>query len=593
MRQRSGTRTEHARRHSKPKHVVTTALVTGVSLAAAPAAAVPVRPSEQGGGATRPAPIENTADAATRAAAAAHTDTEVEEVDVPRVRGGAAAGRGQPGKPVVAHLERQATEPFAMVGLTWRAGSAPEDVAVQVRVRGERGWSAWDHLHVHPGEGPAPAEERGVTRDGTTPLWVDSADGVQARILSANGTAPADAELVLVDPGGSSTSAAGAEYATPQTGAAVTATPAVVTGPSAATATTVSADRPGMVRRRQWGADPRLRSRCSAPRRARTVQMAFVHHTAGSNGYSRSDSKAIVRGIYAYHTQGHGWCDIGYNFLVDRFGRVFEGRAGGVNAPVRGAHSGDYNLRTVGVALMGNFEQRRPTSAMKGGLTRLLAWKLSSYYRYPHTRARISGKRFEKISGHRDAMSTACPGRFVYNWLPRLRHRVANRAGTIETPISRKWQTMRRNGTNLGQPFRGEAPAAGKGRKTGFNRGWVFWSHGGGAHPVRHQIYQRYRAYGQTRGRLGYPQSDVRRTRRHHGTNQTFRHGRIYRTRGYGAVAVWGAVNRRFRRTGLAGGRLGVPTRNQYRIKRGWAADFEHGRIRWNTSTGRTTVRYY
>ncbi|HEX2176442.1 MAG TPA: hypothetical protein VHG70_11075, partial [Nocardioidaceae bacterium] len=230
MRQRSGTRTEHARRNPKPKHLVTTALVTGVSLAAAPAAAVPVRPSEQGGGATQPVPIENTADASTRAAAAAHTDTEVEEVDVPRVRDGAVAGPGQPGKRVVAHLERQATEPFAMVGLTWRAGSAPEDVAVQVRVRGDRGWSGWDHLHVHPGEGPAPAEERGVTRDGTAPLWVDSADGVQARIVSANGTAPADAELVLVDPGGSSTSPAGAEYAAPRTGAAVTATPAVVTG---------------------------------------------------------------------------------------------------------------------------------------------------------------------------------------------------------------------------------------------------------------------------------------------------------------------------------------------------------------------------
>jgi uncharacterized protein with LGFP repeats len=346
-----------------------------------------------------------------------------------------------------------------------------------------------------------------------------------------------------------------------------------------------------MITRREWGANPRLRSSCDSPRRANTLKMVFVHHTVGSNNYRRSESKAIVRSIYAYHTQGQGWCDIGYNFLVDRFGRAFEGRAGGINTPVRGAHAGDYNVRTAGVSLMGNFEKRRPTRAMRRGVTRLVAWKLGSYYRYPRTRTRIAGSRFQKISGHRDAMSTACPGKFVYRWLPTLRRRVANRIGAVETPISRRWHAMRRRGTNLGQPFRGEAGSVNGGRKTQFDRGWIFWNDRPGAHAVRGRIYKRYRRYGQAGGKLGYPRTNAWDIKGARGMGQSFQRGRIYRTRAYGARVVWGKINRRYARAGLADGRLGVPIRNQYRTSAGWAADFKRGRITWNTSTGRTRIR--
>jgi hypothetical protein len=563
--------------------VLLTGLATGLGLMAAPSLAAQADPPQDSSGAVQRAVQVGggTATAATRTG----TDTEVREIAVPRVGAHRAQAAETPapaavGKPSVAGLQRRSTHGFSMLGLTWRRGTAPSDVAVQVRTHGDRGWSGWRELHFDPSEGPAPGEEPAAARDGTAPLWVGAADGVEASVHSAEGAAPADLELTLVDPG---------------TDPAATAStvPAVLTGPSTATATTVATRRPRVVTRRQWGADPRLRSHCDSPRRANSVQMAFVHHTVGSNNYSRSDSPAIVRGIYAYHTQGQGWCDIGYNFLVDRFGRTFEGRAGGINTPVRGAHAGDYNVRTVGVSLMGNFEKTRPTRAMRRGVTRLLAWKLGSYYRYPRTKARIAGKRFEKISGHRDAMSTACPGRYVYSWLPTLRNRVANRAGRIETPISRRWQAMRRHGTNLGQPFRGEASSGKGGRKTQFNRGWVFWNERPGAHAVRGRIYQRYRRYGQASGKLGYPRTNAWHIRGHRGTGQTFQRGRIYRTRAYGARAVWGKVSRRYARAGLADGRLGVPVRNQYRIRRGWAGDFQHGRITWNTSTGRTTVRYH
>jgi hypothetical protein len=580
MRERSGTRTEHAHRRI-PVYVIAVTILVGAGLSVPPSSAARVRPAP-GGHVGAPAPVPG---GASRVSDGSSSDTDVDELDLARVPDDGS----DPQEPqVVARLRGRADRDFALVGVTWRPGTAPDDVQVQVRTEDAQGWSAWQELHFDASEGPAPDEEDGVIREGTEPLWVGDGDGVDARILSDSETAPADPELTLVDPGAYPAPPGG------QDAGVASASPAVLAGRVDATsATTVSASAPKIVSRRGWGADPALKDPCDAPRRAPTVQMAFVHHTAGSNDYTRAESPAIVRSIYAYHTQGNGWCDIGYNFLVDRFGTVYEGRAGGVNTPVRGAHTGDYNVKTVGVSLMGNFEKTAPSRAMKRGLTRLLAWKLSSYYRYPQTKTRIAGHRFEKISGHRDAMSTACPGRYAYAFLPALRRRVARVAGNIETPISRKWQALRTNGVNLGQPFRGEADSFHTGRKTQFGGGWIFWNNRPGAHAVRGHIYDRYRAWGLAAGRLGYPRTDAWPIRGHRGTGQAFQRGRIYRTPAHGAVAVWGRIDGRYGRTGLADGRIGVPVRNQYRIRRGWAAGFEHGRITWNTTTGQTTVRYY
>jgi hypothetical protein len=601
MRERSGPRTEHADRrpHQQQQQLpgalaLATALATGLGLLAAPSVAAPTSSAPAQ---VRRAPVP---------AATPADGLEVREIAVPRVRGGEATGDTAPSsaartpsaigadlaEPVVASVARASTSPFSLVGVTWRDGSAPADVGVQVRAHGAEGWSRWQDLHFHPEEGPARGEDSTI-RQGTEPLWVGESDGVQTRVYSATGRAPADLQLTLVDPGSDPVVLAStAESSESSESGALTVTPAVVTETSTASTVTVASRQPRIITRRQWGANPRLRSHCDSPRRANTLKMVFVHHTVGTNNYRRSESKAIVRSIYAYHTQGQGWCDIGYNFLVDRFGRAFEGRAGGINTPVRGAHAGDYNVRTAGVSLMGNFEKRRPTRAMRRGVTRLVAWKLGSYYRYPRTSTRVAGRRFEKISGHRDAMSTACPGRFVYRWLPTLRRRVANRIGEVETPISRRWHAMKRRGTNLRQPFRGETGSVKGGRKTQFNRGWIFWNDRPGAHAVRGRIYKRYRRYGQAGGKLGYPRTNAWQIKGARGMGQSFQRGRIYRTPAYGARAIWGKINRRYARTGLADGRLGVPTRNQYRISHGWAANFQHGRITWNTSTGRTRVRY-
>jgi hypothetical protein len=151
-------------------------------------------------------------------------------------------------------------------------------------------------------------------------------------------------------------------------------TPTPGTEPGRAGVATAATVQPRIVSWAAWGADERIRR--ADPDYSDTVKAAFVHHTVQSNSYSPSESAALVRADYLYHVRTRGWNDVGYNFLVDRYGRVFEGRYGGVTRAVLGAHSGGFNTDTTGVALLGTFTTARPTSYMLAALERLLAWKL-------------------------------------------------------------------------------------------------------------------------------------------------------------------------------------------------------------------------
>ena len=117
---------------------------------------------------------------------------------------------------------------------------------------------------------------------------------------------------------------------------------------------------PSIVPRLSWGADESIRR--GPPSYAADVRFAIVHHTAGRNDYTRAEAPAIVKGIQLFHVQGNGWNDIGYNFLVDRFGTIYEGRFGGVDRNVIGAHALGFNTESVGIALLGTYgtPHRRP-----------------------------------------------------------------------------------------------------------------------------------------------------------------------------------------------------------------------------------------
>jgi flagellar hook assembly protein FlgD len=184
--------------------------------------------------------------------------------------------------------------------------------------------------------------------------------------------------------------------------------------------------RPPMIMRAGWNADETIVR--GAPSIAERLRVATVHHTAGSNSYSRSSSAAIVRGIQRYHVLSNGWDDIGYNFLVDKYGQVFEGRAGGVTRNVVGAHAGGFNTGSVGVAVIGNYQSASFSAAARNALENLLAWRLDVGHVHPRGVVdRVSAGssrwpagtvvRLRAVSGHRDTSQTSCPGNRVYSRL--------------------------------------------------------------------------------------------------------------------------------------------------------------------------------
>ena len=279
----------------------------------------------------------------------------------------------------IAELTPREVDPFGLVGVTWASG-VPEAAEVSVRWRGKQGWSDWTELHQ---ENSTPEEGR----PGTEPHWVEWADAIAVRVASPVRAVPKDLKIATVDPGD-----------------VRGITPAAV-------------GRPGIILRNQWRA--RASGNCSNPRYGSGTRAAVIHHTVGSNSYSKAASAGIVRSIQAFHMEGNNWCDIGYNFLVDRYGQIFEGRAGGISRQVRAAHSGNatVNELTMGVSLMGTFGKAAPTSAMKAATARLVAWRFSIGRVPAKGKVSIGGETLDRIAGHRDVRSTECPGQYVYSWL--------------------------------------------------------------------------------------------------------------------------------------------------------------------------------
>jgi len=209
-----------------------------------------------------------------------------------------------------------------------------------------------------------------------------------------------------------------------------------------ARARAAQAGAPAIVPRAAWGAD----AGC-APRDVPTygrVDLGVVHHTVTTNAYGPAESAAMVLAICRYHRNTLGWDDIGYNFLVDRYGQVFEGRAGGIDQPVMGAQMQGFNHLSTGVANLGDHTSLPQTDVGLHAVARLLAWKLTlhgvpvtgdvqvvsrggSANRWP-AGALVT---LPRIAGHRDGGNTACPGDALYAQLPALRTTAAGVAATL------------------------------------------------------------------------------------------------------------------------------------------------------------------
>jgi uncharacterized protein with LGFP repeats len=295
---------------------------------------------------------------------------------------------------------------FDLLGLRWAGGS---HVSAQVRARRRGGpWSPWVPLAAVSGHGPDGA--RPVA--GTEPVWTGAADDFQLRLHGR---------------------ARGLRVRFVRSSGALRRT--------ARTARQVGA--PAILPRSAWGGDsvpPR------APPQYGSVQLGFVHHTVTANDYAPQESAGIVQSIARYHRDSNGWNDIGYNFVVDQYGQIFEARAGGIDQAVVGAQAQGYNSVSTGIACLGTFESVAFPEAGMEALAHLLGWKLTLHgvpVQGQVTVASAGGESnrypsgtpvtFERISGHRDGDSTSCPGGLLYGQLPDLRGRALRYA----TPVSR------------------------------------------------------------------------------------------------------------------------------------------------------------
>jgi uncharacterized protein with LGFP repeats len=187
-----------------------------------------------------------------------------------------------------------------------------------------------------------------------------------------------------------------------------------------------------VVTRAGWGADERLRS--GRPSYA-AVRAVVVHHTVTSNDYTREQAPGYVRAVYAYHTRSRGYSDIAYNLLVDRFGTVYEGRAGDVTRGVVGAHTSGYNTGTLGVSLIGNFDTVELPAEAADAVSRVGAWAAERWSFDPRAKVTLRSKTVGRLAGHRDLGTTACPGRYAYGALPAIRADAWHRLAAVFGPV--------------------------------------------------------------------------------------------------------------------------------------------------------------
>ncbi|MDQ3734015.1 MAG: N-acetylmuramoyl-L-alanine amidase [Actinomycetota bacterium] len=358
-------------------------------------------------------------------------------------------------------LLEPATDLFTTAGVTWALDPGVVDVVVKLRVKDSAGvWGAWSDVELSdPNAGNREAARGAQLRGGTEPVWTNDAYGAEVELLTRSGVAPTDVRLILIDPRQS---------------------PADTIPEPDAPADTANADawQPPIYSRQQWGADESIRT--WDPEYASTLKAATVHHTADSNDYTPADVPQILRSIYSYHAVSRGWGDIGYNFVVDKFGRIWEGRFGGIASTVIGAHAGGFNSYTTGVSMLGNYDEAQPTYEILNSVAAVIAWKFSLYQIYPmHRTTLVSGGggtakypegtpvELPVIFGHRDVGSTVCPGRHAYAYMDWMRERTLQhmQAG----PTERLQQLRNDPGPGPAEATYGYGPAYGTTLACDFN----------------------------------------------------------------------------------------------------------------------------
>nr|WP_256699203.1 MULTISPECIES: N-acetylmuramoyl-L-alanine amidase [Actinomyces] len=451
---------------------------------------------------------------------------------------------------------------FFVAGFTWGGGAdLPEGVRIYLRVRENGAWSPW-YLNE-----AADAGRDDRTTSATGEFVTGGADAIQASVVGSS--LPSGLKLALVpsrpqgeevldaddlktteaaptpvieetaasQPQGAQVEpAATAPSASPAWGTQPAVVPAAVSvaAPAVAPAATTANGLPvAVTTRAEWGANASYMS--WDPEYARAGHVV-VHHTAGTNSYSAGQSASIVRGIYYYHAVTLDWGDIGYNFLVDKFGTVFEGRSGSVAAPAGtmsiGAHARGVNTGTMGISMMGDYSTVSPSDAQLSSVGKMAGWFLK--------RAGISDvtgwaglhvwttERYQagstismpRILGHRDVGYTTCPGNVGYSKLGTIRAIAKAQGSTPQGGSSSAPSTVAQDhpgaaalrsalGANgwIGPATSGVQASTKGGVFQRFERGVGYWSPATGAQFVGEPVLSAWGAYDYQTGSMGYPRS--------------------------------------------------------------------------------------
>ena len=534
---------------------------------------------------------------------------------------------------------------FFVAGFTWTGGAdLPDGVRIYLRVRENGSWSPW-YLSEAADSG---RDDRATP--GTGEFVTGGADAIQASVVGSS--LPAGLKLALVpsrpqgeevlgaddlktteaaptpviedasatdnqgtqvDPAAMTLSASPAPVAQPA--AASVAAPAAV--PVVAPAATTANGLPvAVTTRAEWGANASYMS--WDPEYARAGHVV-VHHTAGTNSYSAGQSASIVRGIYYYHAVVLDWGDIGYNFLVDKFGTVFEGRSGSVAAPAGrmsiGAHARGVNTGTMGISMMGDYSTVSPSDAQLSSVGKMAGWFLK--------RAGISDvtgwaglhvwttERYQagstismpRILGHRDVGYTTCPGNVGYSKLGAIRAIAKAQGSSPQGGSSSASSTVPQDhpgavalrgalGANgwIGAATSGVQASTKGGVFQRFEHGVGYWSPATGAQFVGEPVLSAWGSYGYQTGSMGYPRSGgvvgVGGSR-----HQIFEGGIAYWRPGGRVSFIHGSILNAWAAAGWERSKVGLPTGRAVRQADGTTTQtFEKGSISV-APNGKVTIR--
>jgi uncharacterized protein with LGFP repeats len=479
-------------------------------------------------------------------------------------------------------LSRTDVAQFSLVGVTWAADEGVTDTLVLVRTQDRDGtWADWTEVATELATQDAGTNSGGHIRGGTDPLWTGQSVGVEVELVTRSGAQPTDVQLDLVDPGSSEADGS-------------------LKTPDIQDIAQAGATMPAVYSRAQWGADESLRT--WDPQYAPTIKAATLHHTADTNAYTADQVPAMLRSIYRYHAVNLGWGDIGYNVLVDKFGRLWEGRSGGLASTVIGAHAGGFNTSTFGVSMLGNYDTAPTTSPMIDAVAAIIAWKFTLYGVDPRgsttltsagggTAKYAAGTKvtLPTIFGHRDVGSTVCPGQYGYAQLGNIRSIVASMGGSFISPVDEYYAASPDVRSLLGNPLSQQGGTAdGQGLYRRYERGAIYWSPGTGAHAVSGGVAEKWNAAGADRSGLRLPTSDMVCGLTAGGCRQEFQGGTVVWSPGSGAWATNGAIAASWVASGRESGPLGYPSSDMGCgfVRGGCGQQFEHGSLYWSPASG-------